>query len=879
MPAGIQAIARLSALGELAAALSRATSPHEVAEIVAERGLKVADADVCTVHVPAPDGSLVLAAARGVDPKVLDQIRVITTVSNNPALATMHTGDAIWVETEEQYRALYPMLAVAGESSTRARAFWSVPLVSEGRAIALLGMGYHQERQFPPDERAFVTTFATQCAEALRRTERAEAERAARDRAEALHASFETTLRSIGDAVITTDAAGLVTLMNPIAEKLTGWSEAEALGRSSRDVFRITNEHTREPVPSPVDEALRDGTIVALANHTLLLHRDGVIETPIEDSGAPIRGTDAAVRGCVLVFRDVSAKKSRDARREFLERATSTLAESLDYEATVKRVAQLAVPSIADWCAVEVVDEATSKSRQIAVAHVDPSKVEYARTLAARYPPDPAAPTGLPNVLRTGRSELYEEITDEMMIAGARDAEHLAVMRELQLRSILFAPLVVRGRVLGVITFVHAESGRHYSEEDVPFAEDLARRCAIAIDNARLYAAELTARRAAVVANRTKDEFLAMMSHELRTPLSSIMGWSKLLMAPSGEASLLPRGLDVIHRNTIAMGALIEDLLDLSRITSGKIRLDVRRVELGKIVETAVESARANAQAKDLELETSIAPDLGPFRGDATRLAQIVSNLLSNAVKFTPKGGRIDVALRRTSGNADCFEIEVADTGQGIDPAFLPHVFELFQQEEGRPARTKGGLGLGLSISRQLAELHGGTITAASEGPGKGARFVVRLPASAVEPDRFRADAARSSGTMTTTTSLQGVRVLTVDDDDDARAFVKAALELRGATVRTASSVVDALAQIDRELPDVLLSDIGMPVRDGYSLIRELRERPAERGGALPAAAVSAFAYAHDREASMRAGFAEHLAKPVDPNDLVALVLRLAKRA
>jgi CheY-like chemotaxis protein len=327
------------------------------------------------------------------------------------------------------------------------------------------------------------------------------------------------------------------------------------------------------------------------------------------------------------------------------------------------------------------------------------------------------------------------------------------------------------------------------------------------------------------------------------------------------------------------MGALIEDLLDLSRITSGKIRLDVRRVELGKIVETAIESARANAQTKDLDLHASIAPDLGPFRGDATRLAQIVSNLLSNAVKFTPKGGRIDVALRRKRGNEDCFEIEVTDTGQGIDAAFLPHVFELFQQEEGRPARGKGGLGLGLSISRQLAELHGGTITAASEGPGKGARFLVRLPAPAVEPDRARTDAARSSGTMTTTTSLQGVRVLTVDDDDDARAFVKAALELRGATVRTASSVVDALAELDRELPDVLLSDIGMPVRDGYSLIRELRERPPERGGALPAAAVSAFAYAHDREASMRAGFAEHVAKPVDPSDLVALVLRLAKRA
>jgi len=878
VPAGIQAIARLSALGELAAALSRATSPREVAEIVAERGLKVADADVCTVHVPGPNGSLVLAAARGVDPSVLDQIREITTASNNPALATMQSGDAIWVETEEQYRALYPALAVAGDSATRARAFWSVPLVSEGRAIALLGMGYYEERKFLPDERAFVTTFATQCAEALRRTERAEAERAVRDRAEALRASFETTLRSIGDAVITTDASGLVTLMNPIAERLTGWSEHEALGRPSHDVFRITNEHTREPVPSPVDEALREGTIVALANHTLLLHRDGVTETPIEDSGAPIRGVDAAVRGVVLVFRDVSAKKARDARRQYLERATSALAESLDYETTVKRVAQLAVPSIADWCAVEVVDEGTSKSRQIAVAHVDPTKVEYARTLAARYPPDPDAPAGAPNVLRTGRSELYAYVTDEMMIAGARDAEHLAVVRELQLRSVLFAPLVVRGRVLGVITFVHAESGRHYSEEDVLFAEDLARRCAIAIDNARLYAAELTARRAAVVANRTKDEFLAMMSHELRTPLSSIMGWSKLLMAPTADASLLARGLDVIHRNTIAMGALIEDLLDLSRITSGKIRLDVRRVELAKIVETAVESARANAQAKDLQLETSIASDLGPFRGDATRLAQIVSNLLSNAVKFTPKGGRIDVSLRRTSAG-DSFEIEVVDTGQGIDAAFLPRVFELFQQEEGRPTRSKGGLGLGLSISRQLAELHGGTITAASEGPGKGARFVVRLPVPAPEPDRARTDAARSSGTMTTTTSLTGIRVLTVDDDDDARAFVKAALELRGASVRTASSVVEALAELDRELPDVLLSDIGMPVRDGYSLIRELRERPPERGGALPAAAVSAFAYAHDREASMRAGFAEHLAKPVDPNDLVALVLRLAKPA
>ncbi len=845
--------------------------------VIVEQGVTVVHADACTLYLPAIDApdALDLVAHHGVAEELLAHVSRITPSSPSPLLEAMRTQAPTWVSSPEEYARVNPWAAGLEPGAPRSAAYWSVPLVSEGEAIGIVNMGFRSAREFPADERSFVTTFAAHCADALRRAQHGDRERAATAVAFRLRASFETTLRSIGDAVITTDRAGRVTLMNPLAEALTGWREPEALGTPSATVFRIVSEVTRTPVESPVDRVLREGATIAVPERVLLIARDGRGEVPVEDSASPIRGDDTGIDGVVLVFRDASAQRQRELRRELIERAATTLAQSLDYEVTVGQVAGLAVPTLADWCAVDVLEEGAVSPRQIAIAHVDPEKISVVRETNARVAKEPGATAGVRRVLGTGRAELHRDLAgDPERSSEGAVPEQLALFRSLGASSAMIVPLLARGRVLGAMTFVAA--ARAYSAEDLALAEDLARRCGVAIDNAWLYAEANAARKAAVLANRTKDEFLAKMSHELRTPLGSVMGWAKLLTGPTADAALVPRGLDVIHRNAVAMGALIEDLLDLSRITSGKIRLELRTVELAKVVEGAVEAVRHDAAAKDLVVHMHLEPGVGPFRGDGARITQILTNLLTNAAKFTPNGGTIEVGLRRDGAHA---EISVKDTGRGIDPAFLPRVFEMFQQQELGGMRGRGGLGLGLAISKQLVEHHGGTITAQSEGVGKGACFVVRLPlATKNVEDGARAEtASRASGTLVTVAALQGIRVVAVDDDDDARAFVKAALELRGAEVRTASNVDDALVLVEREVPDVVLSDIGMPVRDGYSFLAALRTRAPERGGSVPVAAVSAFAYAHDRDRALGAGFAAHLSKPVDPNDLVALVLRLVR--
>ncbi|HEY2736048.1 MAG TPA: GAF domain-containing protein, partial [Polyangiales bacterium] len=319
---------RLEKLHELMDALSVALTQAEVAEIVVECGMRIAGADTCTLYVPDVDGSLRLIGDRGVSASVLDRVRHIGRDSGNPSLTTIRTGETLWAETEADYLAIYPALAtMKSDDGPRAHAFWSVPLIAEGIPIGLLGMGFYAETRFPPEERAFVGMLTRHCGQALRRAERLEAERHARSVAERLQSSFETTLRSIGDAVIATDARGRVSLMNHVAEDLTGWRESDAKERPLREVFHIVNEQTRAEVQSPVELVLRDGLVVGLANHTLLVHRDGKRETPIDDSGAPIRGAAGALDGVVLVFRDVSVKKRAERRALILSEASAALSE------------------------------------------------------------------------------------------------------------------------------------------------------------------------------------------------------------------------------------------------------------------------------------------------------------------------------------------------------------------------------------------------------------------------------------------------------------------------------------------------------------------------------------------------------------------------
>ena len=391
---------------------------------------------------------------------------------------------------------------------------------------------------------------------------------------------------------------------------------------------------------------------------------------------------------------------------------------------------------------------------------------------------------------------------------------------------------------------------------------------------------ERFARAEAERVGRMKDEFLATLGHELRTPLNAMLGWAQILGRENVEPDVAKRGLDAIERNARAQAQLIEDLLDMSRIVSGKVRLDVQSIDLFGVVDAALDVVRPTAEAKGVRLQRTVDPRAGTVFGDPNRLQQVLWNLLTNAIKFTPKGGRVQVVLQRIDSHV---EIRVIDTGDGIDPRFLPHVFDRFSQADPSITRHFGGLGLGLSIVKSLVEMHGGTIRAQSEGVGRGATFVIALPLEAARCDRSTASSVQRPPTDHTATAeaqrarLSGIRVLVIDDEDDARVLVRYILESRGATVLTASSAREALLLVEREKPRLIVSDIGMPEMDGYAFIQELRSRSFDRGGGIPAVALTAFARSEERHAALRAGYQVHVAKPVDAGELAEVCAGLVR--
>ncbi len=413
---------------------------------------------------------------------------------------------------------------------------------------------------------------------------------------------------------------------------------------------------------------------------------------------------------------------------------------------------------------------------------------------------------------------------------------------------------------------------------------DIHEQRALHEQNALLLDSERAARAEAERASQIKDEFLATLSHELRTPLNAILGWANLLRGDPADTEGVAEGLTIIERNARAQNQIIEDLLDMSRIISGKVRLDVHRMDLAPIVEAAIETVRPAATAKGIRVQTVLDPTARPVSGDPNRLQQVFWNLLSNAIKFTPRGGRVQVILERVHSH---LEVSIIDTGKGIEADFLPHVFDRFRQADSSTTRQYGGLGLGLAIAKQLVELHGGTVRVKSGGRDLGTTFIVALPLTVLHAETAQETEGRrhpSGGVLVAPTlerdlNLADVRVLVVDDEADARALVRRLLEERGATVITNGSVAEALASIQMERFDVLVSDIGMPEEDGYALIRQVRALTVERGGTIPAVALTAYARSEDRMKAVMAGFQMHVTKPVEPAELLTMVASLAGRA
>lgn len=566
-------------------------------------------------------------------------------------------------------------------------------------------------------------------------------------------------------------------------------------------------------------------------------------------------------------------------RLDLLTRAGDLLSSSIDYDTTLENVTRAPLPALADYCFLDVVED--SGVRRIARTEDDRASSVPSSSRSAR-----SGHGVIASVLDSGKGVLHTDVSMALLEAIATDAAHFARMRELPVRSLIIVPVVTRDQTLGAMTLCFGPSGRRYGRVDLEICEELARRSAIAVENAMLHRAVREAMQRAQDANRrseeanhTKDEFLGVVSHELRTPLNAVLGWAQLLRGPcANDPAVLAKGLRVIDRNARAQAKLIEDILDVSRIIAGKLRLEVRQLDLEGVIRTAIDVIRPTADAKGVALwsfgETPVM-----VSGDADRLQQVVWNLLSNAVKFTPQGGRIEVRLVRERSFA---VIVIRDTGRGIDREFLPYVFERFRQADGSPTRRHGGLGLGLAIVRHLVEVHGGSIRAESEGTGNGATFTVRLPLNdhnelggdfdALPPTVRETDPGKRTGVR-----LDGLRVLVVDDEPDARDLVAAMLSASGASVAVAGSAAEALLVLPAFRPEVMVSDVGMPGEDGYALIRAVRSSGAPHAR-VPAVALTAYAAPEDARRAVLAGFHTHLPKPAEPSMLIAVVASLGGR-
>jgi PAS domain S-box-containing protein len=657
---------------------------------------------------------------------------------------------------------------------------------------------------------------------------------------------FRVTLASIGDGVIAGDAQGRVDYLNETAEVLTGWPLAEAAGRNLGEVFKIVNEKTRAPVENPSEIVMRLGRVVGLANHTVLIGRDGV-ERPIADSAAPIRDERGALAGAVLVFRDVTQQR----------RAEDAIAEQREWF-------EVALESIGDAVIATDVQGRVSFMNPIA-EHLTGWRLADAR----------GRPCGevfkiIDEVSRMTVESPITRVLAEGVIVGL--ANHtLLIAADGTERPIDDSGAPIRnrsGRVVGVVLVFRDVSERRRIENE---------RRGVAAERERLLEAERVARAEAERASRVKDEFVAMASHELRTPLNAILGWTQVMTQPATDPDMLRRGLDVIARNTRVQAQLISDLLDMSRIVSGKLWLSVERLDLESIVENAIETVQQAAKDKRIAIRQRLELDT-PIAGDPARVQQIVWNLLWNAIKFTPEGGSIFVQVQHRGSNA---EITVADTGIGIKAEFLPHIFDRFQQRDANPSATRrfGGLGLGLAIAQHLVHLHGGSIRAESEGEGKGSTFTVLLPSGSLATTAAVTSAPSEASELGSLPAdlLTSVRILVVEDEADSREFLDQLLTAYGADVLVASTAAEALSIAANAHPNVLVSDIGLPEIDGYELLQRMRRMDPSGVGGIPAIAITAYARAEDRLLAFQSGYQLHLSKPVEPAQLVEAIARLVR--
>jgi PAS domain S-box-containing protein len=959
------------------------------------------------------------------------------------------------VKTDPRYGKNSPYFGMP-EGHLPVTSYLAVPVISRsGEAVGGLFFGHPQKGMFTARHERVIEGLAAQTAVAIDNARLFEAAQSARARAEESETYYRLLTDTVPQMVWTAMTDGYIDYVNRGWCEYTGQTPEQAIDFGWSVVLH----------PDDYDETLKVWQqSVETGEHYQMVYRlrrgsDGAYRWHI-GRALPLRDEHGRISKWFGTSTDIDDQKRSEESIRFLSEASKLLSTSLEESNSyLKAIARLAVPDFADWCAIDMVEEDGSISR-LAVEHIDPEKIAVALEVHNRYPPAQSPTSALYIVLNNGKSMWASELPDSLLEASIKDAELLRLLRSLGLKSYIMAPLVVRGKTLGAITLASAESGRRYNEEDLAFAEQLAHRVALALDNSKLYEAtrqalqvreqalelhrsveerlsllvkasdrligsptlsevlpstmslsrELIAADAYAVwrldipqgrwqivsssglseafqqfvvalngqtptelaapyicedvyddpmltgridlhklegiqsllaaplningkllgtisfyyhqkhhfsemeirvatalsnmaaaaiasaelyeeqtrlradaeeANRIKDEFLATVSHELRTPLNAIVGWTQILRMKNYSQDAFPQAIEVIERNARLQAQIINDIMDVSRIITGKLRLEVQPVQLDSVITAAVDTVRPATEAKGVRIELILDSATPPVTGDANRLQQVIWNLLSNAVKFTPKGGRIQIRLERVRSSV---EIIISDSGIGISAEFLPYVFDRFRQADSSTSRQQGGLGLGLAIVRHLIEAHGGTVQVFSEGIGKGATFSVRLPVVAgfAKPHQPRAVANRGMieerSSSLKLPSLQGLKLLIVDDEADARDLLQTMLAPCGAEIFTASTAAEALDQLKQLRPDLLVSDIGLPEEDGYTLIRKIRALEEGQGGKIPAIALTAYARSEDRVRALSSGYQLHVQKPVELEELAFAIASLSGR-
>ncbi len=766
----------------------------------------------------------------------------------------------------------------------------AVPLAIGGLITGVLAVGDTTGRTFGADEIRRLQDFANQAAVALEKARLFALETSRREQLEALATvqrdlSAELDLDRLLGMIVERagrlfEGAGFAYLFDEDSQSLGRvWGRAEpeseapfpaaggmvASCASERRAL-LVNDYPNSPYALP--EVVRLGVRHAMAQP--LVSRDRLLGVLVaaRRKDVPFRLEDfagfegLAVQAAVAVENAILFVEAGRQRRE--AEVLAALARSLNTAQDVSTVLQRVVDGAKELCRCDLTSVALRETESGSI--VMRNRAGEYRGASERLVVEPGFGAG-GLVLESGHPFRSDNMAVDPRITRARGD----IVELEDLVATLVVPIMVEGRVEGLL-YVHRRTAKPFNDRTETVLRQLAEYAAIAIHNMRMLAHEHQMRAEAESASRTKDEFLATLSHELRSPLQPLLNWAYLLRSPNLDPASAERALDAIERSTKTLGQLIEDLLDVSRIVTGKLRLQARPVRLPAVVRAAMEAVEPAALAKNVTLETRIEPELPAVMGDPDRLQQVLWNLLSNGIKFTPKGGRVTVSV--AGRNSDVM-LTVADTGAGIKREFLPHVFERFRQAESSTNRAYGGLGLGLAIVRHLVELHGGSVTVQSEGEGQGATFSVHLPVAAAVRDAERAPAAVSTDGPVRQ-SLSGLRLLIVDDEADAREVMRFMLERGGAQVRVADSAAQALDAIRDERPDLLISDIGMPVEDGYVLVRRLRAMEEGLGRRLPAIALTAYASEEDTRRALAAGFDAHLSKPVDPARLIDIAAGLA---